>query len=88
MGRKKGNKLPIYDERDGPRYMTVQHPYPMNADMDIEDDRMAFAYWIASCIGRENLLAFFHKPNVRDLRRCPAVDAVEDAAATTSSSTN
>ncbi|KAH9927757.1 uncharacterized protein B0H18DRAFT_932180, partial [Fomitopsis serialis] len=59
--KSKGNKLTDGDN-EGHKYLTVYRPYPMNADMDVEADRMAFAYWIASCIGRENLLAFFHKP--------------------------
>ncbi|EPT02488.1 hypothetical protein FOMPIDRAFT_9405, partial [Fomitopsis schrenkii] len=50
------------DERESPHYLTIYRPYPMNASMDIEADRMVFSYWVASCIGRENLLAFFHKP--------------------------
>ena len=63
----KGNKLAYWDERESPHYLTIYRPYPMNASMDIEADRMVFSYWVASCIGRENLLAFFHKPKVRDL---------------------
>lgn len=61
----KGNKPAYYDERESPHYLTIYRPYPMNASMDIEADRMVFSYWVASCIGRENLLAFFHKPKVR-----------------------
>lgn len=63
----KGNKPVYYAERESPHYLTIYRPYPMNVSMDIEADRMVFAYWVASCIGRENLLAFFHKPKVRDL---------------------
>lgn len=63
----KGNKLAYYDGRESPHYLTIYRPYPMNASMDIEADRIVFSYWVASCIGRENLLAFFHKPKVRDL---------------------
>ncbi|KAH9833596.1 uncharacterized protein C8Q71DRAFT_774092 [Rhodofomes roseus] len=59
---RKGNKQPYFDDNEGRKYLTVYRPYPMNANMEIEADRMAFAYWIASCIGRDNLLAFFHKP--------------------------
>ena len=64
MGKGKGRKVTYWNERESPHYLTIHQPYPMNASMDIEADRMAFSYWIASCIGRENLLAFFHKPKV------------------------
>ena len=49
---------------DEPRYLTVVHPYPVHANMELLGDQKEFAYWIASCIGKDPLLAFFHKPAV------------------------
>ncbi|CCM03009.1 uncharacterized protein FIBRA_05126 [Fibroporia radiculosa] len=47
---------------DEPRYLTVVHPYPLHASMERESDRRAFVYWMATCIGKDDLYAFFHKP--------------------------
>ncbi|KAI0919209.1 hypothetical protein AcW1_003353 [Taiwanofungus camphoratus] len=47
---------------DEPRYLTVVHPYPPHANMELETDRKVFAFWLACCIGKDNLYAFFHKP--------------------------
>lgn len=49
---------------DEPRYLTVVHPYPPHANMELETDRKVFAFWLACCIGKDNLYAFFHKPLV------------------------
>ncbi|PCH35679.1 hypothetical protein WOLCODRAFT_140021 [Wolfiporia cocos MD-104 SS10] len=47
---------------DEPRHLVVYYPYPLHANMELESDRIAFTYWIVSCIGKHNLLALFHKP--------------------------
>ena len=52
---------------DEPRYLTVVHPYPPHANMELLADRKEFAFWIASCTGKDDLLAFFYKPAVRVL---------------------
>ncbi|EED84622.1 predicted protein [Postia placenta Mad-698-R] len=67
---------------DEPRYLTVVFPYPLYADMEREPDRIAFVYWMASCIGRDNLLALFHKPRSSNMviievpRRYPGFSTV------------
>ncbi|KAI9507743.1 hypothetical protein F5148DRAFT_1284822 [Russula earlei] len=47
---------------DEPRYLTVVHPYPLNANLKVLGDRRALALWLACCTGKDVLLAMFHKP--------------------------
>jgi hypothetical protein len=50
---------------DEPRYLTIVHPYPLNANLDISADRRALALWLACCTGNKDVLyAMFHKPSV------------------------
>ncbi|GBE80839.1 hypothetical protein SCP_0305590 [Sparassis crispa] len=56
---------PPVQAKEESRFLTVVHPYPAHANMELEDARKNFTYWIAACIGQENILAFFHKPLVR-----------------------
>jgi hypothetical protein len=49
---------------DEPRYLTVVHPYPLNAHMELPEDRENFGRWLACCIGPDPFYAFFHKPSV------------------------
>lgn len=46
------------------KYYIVYNPYPLHANMVIVEERLAFARWIASCIGPNYLFAIFHKPSV------------------------
>ena len=50
------------DATDDARYMTVHQPYPMNANWELPSDVIAFAVWIAGCIGVEPLLEVHYKP--------------------------
>ncbi|EDR07849.1 uncharacterized protein LACBIDRAFT_327596 [Laccaria bicolor S238N-H82] len=50
------------DATDDVRYMTVYQPYPMNANWELPSDVIAFAFWIAGCIGVEPLLGLHYKP--------------------------
>ena len=50
------------DATDDARYMTVYQPYPMNANWELPSDVIAFAFWIAGCIGVEPLLGVHYKP--------------------------
>ena len=50
---------------DEPKYLTVVHPYPPHANLELEGERKELAYWLASCTGKDPLLAFFYKPQVR-----------------------
>jgi hypothetical protein len=46
-------------------YLTVVHPYPLNANLQLPADRRALALWLACCTGEQNVLrAMFHKPKV------------------------
>ena len=49
---------------DEPRYLTVVHPYPLNANLELHADRRTLALWLACCTGKDVLLAMFHKPAV------------------------
>jgi hypothetical protein len=49
---------------DEPRYLTVVHPYPLNANLMLHADRRKLALWLACCTGKEVLLAMYHKPTV------------------------
>ena len=49
---------------DEPRYLTVVHPYPLNANLEVHADRRSLALWLACCTGKDVLLAMFHKPTV------------------------
>ncbi|KAI0264236.1 hypothetical protein BC834DRAFT_826790 [Gloeopeniophorella convolvens] len=49
---------------DEPKYLTVVHPYPLNANMELSDDRRNFALWLACCTGKDPIYAFFHQPAV------------------------
>jgi len=50
---------------DEPRYYTVFQPYPLNANWEVREDYIAFARWIAQCIGTESFYALYYKPKVR-----------------------
>lgn len=49
---------------DEPRYLTVVHPYPLNANLMLHADRRRLALWLACCTGKDVLLAMYHKPTV------------------------
>jgi hypothetical protein len=49
---------------DEPRYLTVVHPYPLNANLELHADRRTLALWLACCTGKDVLLAMFYKPSV------------------------
>ncbi|KAI0253686.1 hypothetical protein BJV78DRAFT_1122716 [Lactifluus subvellereus] len=48
---------------DEPRYLTVVHPYPLHANLELHGDRRTLALWLACCTGKPGvLLAMYHKP--------------------------
>ncbi|KAI0245856.1 hypothetical protein BJV78DRAFT_1158326 [Lactifluus subvellereus] len=48
---------------DGPVYLTIVHPYPLNANLEQPADRRALALWLACCTrNMDVLLAMFHNP--------------------------
>src|SRR6267142_358754 len=49
---------------DEPRYLTVVHPYPLNANLMTHADRRTLALWLACCTGKDVLLAMYYKPAV------------------------
>jgi len=54
---------------DEPRYLTVVHPYPLNANLMLHADRRKLALWLACCTGKDVLLAMYHKPTVSGILR-------------------
>jgi len=53
------------------RFFTIFLPYPLNGDWQDEEDTKKLAWWIAECIGEENLWAILWKPSVRRLSTFP-----------------
>ncbi|KZP28423.1 hypothetical protein FIBSPDRAFT_258477 [Athelia psychrophila] len=49
---------------DEPKYLTVVHPYPLHAHMELPKDREDFGRWVACAMGDPDpFYAFFHKPS-------------------------
>ena len=49
---------------DDSKYLTIVHPYPLNADLRLPADRRTLALWLACCTGKDVLRAMYHKPTV------------------------
>ena len=47
------------------RFFTIFLPYPLNGDWQDEADTKKLAWWIAECIGEQNLWAILWKRSVR-----------------------
>ncbi|KAI0034884.1 hypothetical protein K488DRAFT_44597 [Vararia minispora EC-137] len=56
---------------DEPKFLTVVHPYPRNADMNLPVDRRNVAFWLACITGSQSLLNMYFKPRVRRARLIP-----------------
>ncbi|KAI0669445.1 hypothetical protein C8Q78DRAFT_977233 [Trametes maxima] len=54
-------RAPTPPPADDTRYFTVINPYPEQPYVALEDSK-TFARWLASAIGQDHLLAFYHKP--------------------------
>ncbi|KAH9959056.1 hypothetical protein BC827DRAFT_525383 [Russula dissimulans] len=54
---------------DEPRYLTVVHPYPLNANLMLLTDIRTLAHWVACCTGKGILSSMFHKPSEWQLSR-------------------
>ncbi|KAF9266576.1 hypothetical protein L218DRAFT_956356 [Marasmius fiardii PR-910] len=52
---------------DEPRYFTVCHPYPLNANWELAVDQISCARWIAGVIGPQYVLALMYKPSARGM---------------------
>ncbi|KAI6111998.1 hypothetical protein EDD16DRAFT_1728192 [Pisolithus croceorrhizus] len=54
---------------DEPKYLTVVHPYAREGycNMEFQQDRKDFAFWVACCIDKNAFFAVFHKPSARDM---------------------
>ncbi|KAI0090886.1 hypothetical protein BDY19DRAFT_938117 [Irpex rosettiformis] len=48
---------------DEPRYLTVAYPYPPHGNMELVQDCAELSRWIACIVGKDALLALFHKPS-------------------------
>jgi len=42
-------------------------PYPLNANLEIKDDRKACVEWVIEIIGNEHLMNIYQKPSVRSI---------------------
>jgi hypothetical protein len=61
---KKGIKMPPLPD-DEPVYLTIVHPYPPNANLELDADRRMLALWLACCTtNKDVLLSMFYKPTV------------------------
>lgn len=69
---------------DEPKYLSVVHPYAREGycNMELQQDRKDFAFWVACCIDKDAFFAIFHKPSARDMviievsRDCPHFDRI------------
>ncbi|TFY66097.1 hypothetical protein EVG20_g4993 [Dentipellis fragilis] len=52
---------------DEPQYLTVVHPYPLRATMELIKDKKDFSLWLACCTGKSALWSFFYKPSAPDM---------------------
>ncbi|KAI6009873.1 hypothetical protein EDC04DRAFT_847356 [Pisolithus marmoratus] len=54
---------------DEPKYFSVVHPYAREGycNMQLQQDRKDFAFWVACCIDKDAFFAIFHKPSARDM---------------------
>jgi hypothetical protein len=50
---------------DKPVYLTIVHPYPLNANLELPAHQRTLAQWLACCMKNTGvLLAMFHNPTV------------------------
>lgn len=49
------------------KYFIINYPYPLYANVQVEEERHDLACWIASCIGPQYLAALYYKPSVRKM---------------------
>ena len=42
-------------------------PYPLNANLELEEDRKACALWVVEIVGPELLMNIYQKPSVRSI---------------------
>lgn len=45
------------------KYFIINYPYPLYANVQVEEERHDLACWIASCIGPQYLAALYYKPS-------------------------
>jgi len=46
------------------KFLTVVHPFPLNANMEVLNDFKEFMFWLASVVGKDHALGVYHKPSV------------------------
>jgi hypothetical protein len=46
------------------KFLTVVHPFPLNANMEVPNDFKEFMFWLASVVGKDYALGVYHKPSV------------------------
>ena len=50
------------EDPDEPHHIVVINAYPGRCTLDTDEDRIATSRWIACTIGKDQLLALFHRP--------------------------
>ncbi|KAL1703951.1 hypothetical protein EV121DRAFT_270781 [Schizophyllum commune] len=55
------------DTEPDSKFLAVYQTYPANADMELEDDQIRLARWIASIIPADYLVAIHYKPKARGM---------------------
>ncbi|KAJ3571741.1 hypothetical protein NP233_g3549 [Leucocoprinus birnbaumii] len=63
MVKRPKSPKPIEDSK----FLTVVHPFPLNANMEVPNDFKDFMYWLASVVGTEYALGVYHKPSARGM---------------------
>ncbi|KAL5512578.1 hypothetical protein ACEPAG_3231 [Sanghuangporus baumii] len=67
---------------DDSKFLIINYPFPLHANMTIEKERVELAHWIASCIGQDNLTAIYYKPSapnmviIEVMKDCPRLNAL------------
>ncbi|TDL22904.1 hypothetical protein BD410DRAFT_721962 [Rickenella mellea] len=52
---------------DEPKYLTVNYPYPLHANMEIPEERKTLARWIACVMDQKDFFALYHKPTAPNM---------------------
>ncbi|KAI5889932.1 uncharacterized protein SCHCODRAFT_02630420 [Schizophyllum commune H4-8] len=55
------------DTEPDSKFLAIYQTYPANADMELEDDQIRLARWIASIIPSDYLVAIHYKPKARGM---------------------
>ncbi|KAF5360379.1 hypothetical protein D9756_005185 [Leucocoprinus leucothites] len=60
------------------KFLTVVHPFPLNANMEVPNDYKEFMFWLASVVGKDYALGVHHKPSARGMVVAEVSKSFED----------